>query len=226
MKGSRTLFPSSILSETCADLVSLASVGISDGTGTPALLSTSSGRYQCSTRCSHRCLSFFLAYLSKTYHRCVLEGPKDFLLLGDAVPALSEIYADLTSFVLQATLIAIPQLYMKGQKSAGFNFRVYLSWIFMAASEAMIVFFTMKGLFGESLFTKGKDLFAMGDLTFSACIIFINCKIQVLEQRNRTVIAAACLFIEIGGWFLWNIILSSMVSKVTGINLPMYKTTC
>ena len=107
-----------------------------------------------------------------------------------------------------STLIAVPELYTKGQRSAAFNFRVYLSWMFMAASEAMIVFFTMKGLFGQAIFTSGQDLFAMGDMTFSACIILINSKLQLLEQRNRTVIALICMIIEVGGWFLWNIILS------------------
>jgi len=106
-----------------------------------------------------------------------------------------------------ATLIAVPELYTKGQKSRGFSFQIYLSWMFMAASEAMIVFFTMKGLFGQALFTPGKDLFAMGDMTFSACIILINLKLQFLEQRNRTIVAVICVFIEIGGWFLWNLIL-------------------
>lgn len=109
-----------------------------------------------------------------------------------------------------ATLLAVPELYTKGQRFAGFNFRVYLSWMFMAASEAMIIFFTMKKIFGESLFTPGKDLFAMGDMTFTACIILINTKLQVLEQRNRTFIALACMIIEVGGWWLWNIIFSQI----------------
>lgn len=80
----------------------------------------------------------------------------------------------------------------------------------MAATEAMIVFFVMKCLFGEVIFTAGRDLFAMGTMTFSACVILINIKLQILEQHNRTIIAFLCLFIEIGGWFLWNIIFNYM----------------
>lgn len=107
-----------------------------------------------------------------------------------------------------ATLIAIPELYRKGQRGAGFNFRVYLSWIFLAVCEAMIVFFTMRGIYGLARFTVGQDVYSMGNMTFSACVIIINTKLQVLEQRNRTSIALACLVIEFGGWFLFNIALS------------------
>ena len=107
-----------------------------------------------------------------------------------------------------STLIAVPELYTKGQRSGGFNFRVYLSWMFMAAAEAMVVFFTMKGLFGRAIFTPGKDLFAMGDMTYTACIVVINTKLQLLEQRNRSVMALICMVVEIGGWFLWNITFS------------------
>ena len=112
-----------------------------------------------------------------------------------------------------ATLIAVPELYTKGQRSGAFNLRVYLGWMFMAASEAMIVFFTMKGLYGQSIFTPGQDLFSMGDLTFSACVIFINIKLQLLEQHNKSVIALACVVIEVGGWWLWNILLSISYSN-------------
>lgn len=107
-----------------------------------------------------------------------------------------------------ATLIAVPELYTKGQRFAGFNFRVYLSWMFMAASESIIVFFTMRGLFGEAIFTPGNDLYAMGTMTFTACIIIINSKLQLLEQRNRTIVALICMIVEVGGIFLWNIAFS------------------
>ena len=122
-----------------------------------------------------------------------------------------------------STLIAVPELYTKGQRSAGFNFKVYLTWVFMAASEAMIVFFTMKGLFAQAHlnFDQGLDngLFAMGDMTFTACIVLINSKLQLLEQRNKSIIALVCIVIEIGGWFLWNIILSAIYKNNNEYNV-------
>jgi phospholipid-translocating ATPase len=77
-----------------------------------------------------------------------------------------------------STLLAVPELYTKGQKDGGFNLKVYLGWMFMAAAEAMVVFFSMLGLFGEVAFTEDNSLFAMGDMTFTACVILINLKMQ------------------------------------------------
>lgn len=77
-----------------------------------------------------------------------------------------------------STLLAVPELYTKGQRSAGFNLKVYLGWIFMASSEAIIIFFVMLGLFGEVRFTKDNSLYAMGVLTYSACVILIATKLQ------------------------------------------------
>ncbi|KZF26576.1 phospholipid P-type ATPase transporter [Xylona heveae TC161] len=112
-----------------------------------------------------------------------------------------------------STLLAVPELYNKGQQSKGFNLRVYLGWMFMASSEAMVIYFLMLGLFGQPWFTKDNGLFAMGDLTFTACIIIIASKMQLLEVYNRSVMVIVSLLLSIGGWFLWNIILTETYSK-------------
>jgi phospholipid-translocating ATPase len=82
---------------------------------------------------------------------------------------------------LQAsTLLAVPELYTKGQRDGGFNLRIYVGWMFMAASESIIVFFCMWGLFGMGSFVVGDDqgIYAMGEVTFTASIILINLKMQ------------------------------------------------
>jgi len=115
---------------------------------------------------------------------------------------------------LQAsTLLAVPELYAKGQQNRGFNFKIYAGWMFMAASEAMIVFFGMWSLYGITQYHTHNDLFAMGDLCFTACVIFINIKLQLLEIHNKSIMAFVCLFIEIGGWWLWNLILAATYSN-------------
>ncbi|WPG99859.1 putative haloacid dehalogenase-like hydrolase [Acrodontium crateriforme] len=111
-----------------------------------------------------------------------------------------------------STLIAVPELYNKGQQSAGFNLKVYLGWMFMATSEAMIIFFTMQQLFGMAV-TGDNGLYAMGDLCFTVCVIFITVKLQLIEQRYRSYMAAVSVVIAIGGWFLWNIILACRYAK-------------
>lgn len=112
-----------------------------------------------------------------------------------------------------STLLAVPELYTKGQRNEGFNVRLYLWWTFLASCEAVIIFCTMWGLFGRSLFTKDNGLFAMGDLTFTTCIILISTKLQFLEIHNKSVTAAISIFCSVGGWFLWNLILSQTYHK-------------
>ncbi|KAJ5427870.1 ATPase P-type K/Mg/Cd/Cu/Zn/Na/Ca/Na/H-transporter [Penicillium cf. griseofulvum] len=73
------------------------------------------------------------------------------------------------------TLLAVPELYNKGQRHAGFNIKLYLGWTFMAACEAMIIYFTIDN-----------DIYSMGLVTFSACVVVINTKLQALEVHNKT----------------------------------------
>ncbi|KAL1969264.1 hypothetical protein VTN77DRAFT_9456 [Rasamsonia byssochlamydoides] len=108
-----------------------------------------------------------------------------------------------------STLLAVPELYTKGQRHGGFNIRIYLGWAFMAVCEAMIVFFTMLGLFGEAIISMDNTVYPLGLLTFTACVIIINVKLQCLEIHNRSILSALVMFVSIGGWFLWNVILSS-----------------
>lgn len=109
-----------------------------------------------------------------------------------------------------STLLAVPELYHSlGHHNGGFKIKKYLTWVAMAASQAVVVFFIMLGLYGQALFTTDNGLYAMGDLTFTACIIIIATKMQFWELYNKTYTCAISMFLSIGGWFLWNIILSS-----------------
>ncbi|KAF7180461.1 hypothetical protein CNMCM7691_009630 [Aspergillus felis] len=116
-----------------------------------------------------------------------------------------------------STLLAVPELYTKGQRHGGFNTKLYLGWTFMATCEAMIVFFVMYGLFGNALFTNtGSDIFSAGLLTFTACVIIINTKLQALEVHNKTYLSLIVIVISVGGWFLWNLILSRRYQLKSG----------
>ena len=112
-----------------------------------------------------------------------------------------------------STLLAVPELYTLGHRNGGFNISIYAGWVFMASSEAMLIYFLMLGLYGQAIFTKGSDLFSMGDLTFTACVIVIASKIQFIEVHNKSITCAIAMFLSIGGWFLWNIILSAVYSS-------------
>lgn len=115
------------------------------------------------------------------------------------------------------TLLAVPELYTKGQQHGGFNIRLYLGWTFMATCEAMIIFFTMFGLFENVLATyTGSDLFAAGLLTYTACVIVINTKLQALEVHNKTWLSVVVFVISVGGWFVWNMILARQYDVKSG----------
>ncbi|KAF2762871.1 phospholipid-translocating P-type ATPase [Pseudovirgaria hyperparasitica] len=120
-----------------------------------------------------------------------------------------------------STLLAVPELYTKGQRNGGFNFKLYLGWMFMGVAEAMVVWWTMWGLYGEVDFSRDSTLFAMGQLTFSSVVILITIKLQLLETHHKTYMPAISAFCSVGGWFLWNIILAgtyhnNIIYKVKG----------
>ena len=75
------------------------------------------------------------------------------------------------------TLLAVPELYTQGQRNAAFNFQKYVWWMFMAVSEAAVVYFVMYGLYAQDITDRYNVLFAMGDLSFSCIVIIINTKL-------------------------------------------------
>ena len=114
------------------------------------------------------------------------------------------------------TLLAVPELYTKGQRHQGFNLRLYLGWSFMATCEAMILYFVMLELFGQAIINTDNGVFTIGLLTYSACIIVINTKLQALEIYNKTICSLIVIVISVGGWFFWNMILSKRYTRSSG----------
>lgn len=108
------------------------------------------------------------------------------------------------------TLLAIPELYTFGHNNGGFNLLIYAFWMFIASSEAMIVFFIMLGLYGQAIFAIDNGLYAMGTLTYSVCVILIATKLQFLDLHNKSITCAIAMFLSVGGWCLWNLILSAL----------------
>ena len=121
-----------------------------------------------------------------------------------------------------ATLLAAPELYTLGQRNGGFNIRIYLRWTLMATCEALLIFFTVYAIFGEApFFTKDNDLYALGALSFTCCITVISLKLQVLELHNKSAAAAIAILLSVGGWYLWNILLS-LIYSTTSSNSTIY----
>jgi phospholipid-translocating ATPase len=119
---------------------------------------------------------------------------------------LGAFMADLSS----ATLLAVPELYTKGQRKGSFNFKLYLWWSFMATVEAMLVYFIMYGIFARASFTLDNGVYAMGVMTYTACVVIVNVKLQVLEIHNKNILAAIALGVSLLAWFAWNLLLSGV----------------
>ena len=119
-----------------------------------------------------------------------------------------------------STLLAVPELYSLGQRNGGFNFRLYGWWATLAVCEALIVYFTMYSIYGEALFTRDNQLYAMGSLAFSSCVVIISVKLQVIELHNKSVAAVIALVLSIGGWWMWNLLLSAIypVNAIYSVN--------
>ncbi|KAF2126357.1 phospholipid-translocating P-type ATPase [Dothidotthia symphoricarpi CBS 119687] len=76
------------------------------------------------------------------------------------------------------TLLAVPELYAKGQRNGGFNFGVYLGWMFMAASEAMLVYFVTWSLYGGAAGVKDDGIYALGSVAYTAVVAVVVLKMQ------------------------------------------------
>ncbi|KAI9813570.1 MAG: hypothetical protein M1826_002483 [Phylliscum demangeonii] len=118
-----------------------------------------------------------------------------------------------------STLLAVPELYARNQRSAHFNMKVYLGWMFMCSTQAMVVFFGMIELYGHVRVSADNGRFAMGVLTFTACVVLISTKLQIIEMHNKSIMAAISCTLSVGGWFLWNILLSMIYHRQTALNV-------
>ena len=114
------------------------------------------------------------------------------------------------------TLLAVPELYTFGQRCMGFNLKIYFGWMFMALSEAVLIFYPIYFLYARSHFPVYTDLFAVGQLAFGVAVIFINIKLFLMEMHNRTIITLGAFCLSLLGWFLWNILLAVLYSRHPG----------
>jgi phospholipid-translocating ATPase len=76
------------------------------------------------------------------------------------------------------TLLAVPELYVFGQRNRGLNMAKYGRWMVCAVAEGVFVWFACWAGYGY-LFDPGRDegLFALGDLVFTVAVMWINLKL-------------------------------------------------
>ncbi|WQF79531.1 Putative P-type ATPase, HAD superfamily, P-type ATPase, transmembrane domain superfamily [Colletotrichum destructivum] len=119
---------------------------------------------------------------------------------------------------LQAkTLLEFPELYTYGHKNRAFNVKLYIDWTFLGLIESLVIFWVTWAVYNSLPFDQDTSLYAMGTVPFTVCVVFINIKLMVLEMENKNVIILIGFLLSVGGWFLWNIILSAAFQNVMRI---------
>jgi phospholipid-translocating ATPase len=111
------------------------------------------------------------------------------------------------------TLLAIPELYVYGQRNMGLNIPKYLACMILATAEGMIVWHVSWAGIGVSNKFGDNGLFTLGDICFSLGIIWTNYKLLILETHNKTLIVAISFTITFAGWWAWNGFMSSVYSS-------------
>jgi len=114
------------------------------------------------------------------------------------------------------TLLAVPELYSYGQQSRGFNIKKYVLWMLMAACQSLVIYFMVYQLYGIIPLVRDQGLFALGDLPFSVCVIFINFNLLVVQYHYKTWIPLLGAFITIFGWWAWNLFLAAIYYNNSG----------
>lgn len=107
-------------------------------------------------------------------------------MLTPAAGDLSQLFTSLPVIIMgvfekdlaASTLLAVPELYVKGQQNGAFNLRLYFGWMVMASTQSVAVFYIIYRLYGTVAFTADNDLFPIGDLAFTSVVILISTKLQ------------------------------------------------
>ncbi|TDZ39279.1 putative phospholipid-transporting ATPase DNF3 [Colletotrichum spinosum] len=108
------------------------------------------------------------------------------------------------------TLLAVPELYVYGQRGMGLNMARYAGWMLSAACEGVVAYWGVWAGYVWFAHSSDQGLFAVGDLAFTVGVVWINYKCFILETHHKSAIVMACFFVTLSGWWAWNGFLSSV----------------
>ncbi|OBR14979.1 Phospholipid-transporting ATPase [Colletotrichum higginsianum IMI 349063] len=111
------------------------------------------------------------------------------------------------------TLLAVPELYVYGQRNMGLNLVKYAAWMFSAACQGVLAYWGVWAGYVWFAHSSDQGLFAVGDLAFTLGVVWINYKCFILETHHKSAIVMACFFITFSGWWAWNGFLSSIYAR-------------
>ncbi|PSS05237.1 hypothetical protein BD289DRAFT_400131 [Coniella lustricola] len=114
------------------------------------------------------------------------------------------------------TLLAVPELYVYGQRGEALNFSKYFGWMLGAGVESVLLFFgcwAAYGVFGQLGGLRDDGLFAFGNLVFSACIVWTNWRLLLIETHYKCSIILSAFGVTFAGWWLWQCFLAGIYAK-------------
>ncbi|KAF3910873.1 hypothetical protein ABW20_dc0106810 [Dactylellina cionopaga] len=106
----------------------------------------------------------------------------------------------------QETLLAVPELYVYNKRTI-FNMYSYIAWVILGVGEAALIWYTATELYTKTIIVPNQGLYSVGSLIYTIVVVFVNIKLQFIEQHNKTIVAPIVFVISVGGWFLWNVLI-------------------
>ncbi|KAG6064554.1 hypothetical protein E4U32_000147 [Claviceps aff. humidiphila group G2b] len=102
------------------------------------------------------------------------------------------------------TLLAVPELYVYGQRNMGLNIYKYIRWMLLGAVEGVIVWYGVWAAYGWiSPAARDEGLYALGSLVFTVGILWINWKLFIFETHYKPTLVILSFLITTWGWFAW-----------------------
>ncbi|KAI0802844.1 hypothetical protein GGR55DRAFT_664175 [Xylaria sp. FL0064] len=108
------------------------------------------------------------------------------------------------------TLLAVPELYVHGQRNRELNFFRFFTWITGAVIDGTLVWVLLWLGYGVLGRPRDNGLFAFGDLAFSVGILWTNWKLFIMETHYKSAIVMGAFGITVSGWWAWQAFLSGV----------------
>ncbi|KAM5355922.1 hypothetical protein ACJ41O_002568 [Fusarium nematophilum] len=113
------------------------------------------------------------------------------------------------------TLLAVPELYVYGQRNMGLNIWKFARWMLLGAIEGVICWYGVWAGYGWiSPGARDPGLYALGTLTFTVGVLWVNWKLFIFETHFKSTIVMCSFFITTWGWFAWLSFLDGVFAKV------------
>ncbi|KAF5616657.1 phospholipid-transporting ATPase DNF3 [Fusarium sp. NRRL 52700] len=102
------------------------------------------------------------------------------------------------------TLLAVPELYVYGQRNQGLNIWKFGRWMLLGAIEGVVCWYGVWAGYGWiTPAARDQGLYALGTLTFSVGVLWINWKLFIFETHYKSTIVMVSFFVTTIGWWAW-----------------------